>query len=463
MSATGHAVEHTGPMTDEPIAAQRAAGAVSARALVKAMSGGLGLNVVNTAAAVVTTIVLARAMELDAFGTYSWVVASVYLLSVPALLGVDRLLVRDVAVYLGRSAHGLARGLLRRSIQLVVATCTAICGAVILAALTLAPAADAAAAVALTIGVLALPALALAWVAQAALMGMHHVVAGQFAELLLRPVLLLAMVLVAVLVADGARIDAPFAAALFTSGAFVSAAVAFALLWRRMRALPPAAPAYESRRWLAAALSLVLLSGALFVNSQIGVVLLGVLDQPESAGLYAVAQRGALLVAFPLLALNAALAPTAARLWARAEVAQLQRLVTLGARGVLAASAPIAVVFILGGEPLLGLVFGAAFAAAAPALAILSLGQLVNAATGSVTTLLMMTGNQWRAGVGIAIGLALNLGLSVVLIPTLHAAGAAIAAATGLLVSNLIHVAMARRALGLDPTGLGLAPRRAVP
>ena len=438
----------------------RGSSTLSLRALVRAASGTFGLTVSNTAATVITTVVLARLMGLGAFGTYSWVVATVYLLTVPALLGVDRLLVREVAIYLGRGAHDLVRGLIRRSFQLVVGTCLAIGAAVILAVLLAGPTTDAATLAALSIGVLALPALALAWVAQYALMGMHRVVVGQIPELLLRPALLLVLVLLAGVVMK-APIDAPLAAALFTGSAAAAAVVGLLLLRRRISlSVPSHRPAYETRRWLGTALSLVTLGGALFVNSQVGTVMLGLLDSADSAGLYTVAQRGAMLVAFPLLALNAALAPTAARLWAGGQVHELQRLVTFGTRAVFAASIPIALAFVLIGSSLLNLVFGAAFVAAAAALAILSVGQLANTATGSVTTLLMMTGHQRRAGIGIVIALGLNVILCIVLIPSLHAAGAAIAAATGILVSNLIHTLMARSALGIDPTALGLSPRR---
>jgi O-antigen/teichoic acid export membrane protein len=169
-----------------------------------------------------------------------------------------------------------------------------------------------------------------------------------------------------------------------------------------------------------------------------------------------VAQRGAQLIAFPLLAVNVALAPTAARLWASRDVDVLQRLVTKSARGLLLLSLPLAISFIVFGGTLLGVVFGTPFIGAAGSLTILAVGQLANAATGSVATLLIMSGNQWRAGLGIIAGMVVNLVLSVVLIPSMHAEGAAIAASASLVLSNGIHVLLARRTLGIDSTALGL-------
>lgn len=459
MSAAAPAIVETDAVTGDPtIAVLLPARHSTVRALTRAATGSFGLNLVNTGAAVLTTVILARVMDLAAFGIYSWVVATIWLLTVPAVLGVDRLLVRDIAVYIGNASYGLVRGLLVRSAQLVLGMCLAIFGAIALAVWLSGGALGATTVAALAVGLVALPFLAYARVGQAALMGIHQVVLGQVPDLLLRPVSQLAFVLVIALI--GSRLDAPSAVALFTASAAASLVLAAALLRSRMGAvLQPSRPTYQTRRWVAAAFALVLLSGGLVINSQTGVVLLGLIDTPESAGLYSVAQRGALLVAFPLMAASSALAPIAARLWSAKDVGQLQRLVTFSARAVLLGSLPIALVFIVAGESLLGFVFGASFTAAATALSVLSLGQVANSSSGAVATLLIMTGNTWRAGMGIAAGIVVNIVLAVALIPTYHTVGAAIAAAASLVVSNLIHVVMARRSLGIDPTALGLPPR----
>jgi O-antigen/teichoic acid export membrane protein len=120
---------------------------------------------------------------------------------------------------------------------------------------------------------------------------------------------------------------------------------------------------------------------------------------------------------------------------------------------------PLALIFIFFGGAILAFCFGPTFAYGADALAILSVGQLFNAAAGSVATLLIMSGNQWRAGLGIIGGAVLNVLLALILIPTMHAQGAAIAAAVSLIVSNSIHVIIARRTLGIDTTAVGLPAR----
>jgi O-antigen/teichoic acid export membrane protein len=114
--------------------------------------------------------------------------------------------------------------------------------------------------------------------------------------------------------------------------------------------------------------------------------------------------------------------------------------------------------FVLLGGPILRLVFGADFGAADVALAVVSVGQLANVATGSVGVLLVMTGHQREAALGTAAGAVLNVGLAIALIPALGAIGAAVAAAASTIVSNVLLVVVVRRKLQLDATAAGLVP-----
>ena len=78
---------------------------------------------------------------------------------------------------------------------------------------------------------------------------------------------------------------------------------------------------------------------------------------------------------------------------------------------------------------------------------------------GPVATLLVMTGHERNAVVGIAVGAVLNIVIAVALIPSLDTAGAALAAAIGIAVSNVILVVISKRRLAIVPTAFGL-PRQ---
>jgi O-antigen/teichoic acid export membrane protein len=424
--------------------------------LARAAGGSFGLSVLNTAATLVTTVLLARLLGVTDYGVFAFVIATVTLLAVPAIVGFDRLLVRDVAVYSEQRNYALARGLVRRAAQLVLVISVSIALVSAVVAWFASGGEVSAALLAFWVGVAALPVLALLRVAQSALMGLGHVVLGQSGELLIRPVAFLVLLLVA-FVATGGVLDATAAIALHVLSLVVACAALIVLLRSRTPpSMTSASAQFRTRDWAMAALSLGFLSGAAIVNTQTGVVLLGALAGPESAGLYSVAQRGAVLVAFPLAAVGTAIAPMAARLWTSHEREHLQRLVTASARWALLGCLPIAAGFILFGQQILGFFFGSDFAAAAPALSILTVGQVVNTATGSASVLLVMTGNQRLAALGITFGAILNIGVTVLLIPSLDVDGAAIAATASLIVSNLLLVLLLRRTLRIDSTALGI-------
>ena len=122
--------------------------------------------------------------------------------------------------------------------------------------------------------------------------------------------------------------------------------------------------------------------------------MLGAIAGAEAAGVYRVATRGADVVVSVLAALNLALAPTFAQLYATGDMRRLERLASIGTRLGLIASLPVVVSFGVFGSWILGTIFGSDFARGSTALAILGAGQLANAAAGPVGLLLNMTGHE---------------------------------------------------------------------
>lgn len=430
-----------------------AAGAGAAGLLFRGAAGSLMLNVANTVLAVLASILLARVMGVAEYGTFAFVTATVLLLTVPSVLGFDRLVVRDVAVYTSRQSFDLVRGLMRQANLVVFVLATCLAAVVAYGAWLLSGAAITTPLVALWVGLLSLPLAALGRVSQASLMGLGRVVSAQSSELLLRPLLFLAL---AAGVALTFRLDAPTALWLQLLATAVGLLISLRLL---ARAMPSAArvarPAYRSREWTRSSLELALLSGAAVLSAQTGTFLLGALRSPDEAGLYAVATRGALLISFGLTAVNAALAPVTARMWAAGDVERLQRAVTLSARAIVAFALPVALLFMVFAGTVLEIGFGRDYVAGAPALTILSLGQLANSVLGSVGTLLIMTGHQRQAAAGIAAGAILNVALGALLIPVQGITGAAIAATVSIIAWNILLALFASRRLGVHPTAIG--------
>jgi O-antigen/teichoic acid export membrane protein len=114
-------------------------------------------------------------------------------------------------------------------------------------------------------------------------------------------------------------------------------------------------------------------------------------------------------------------------------------------------SIPIFLVISFAPQETLAAVFGAAYAHAWVALVVLSMGQIVNVGTGSVGTLLMMTGHQDSWMRLSASSLLLNVVLCILLIPRLGIVGGALSTAISLNLVYILAVFQTRRLLGVWP------------
>jgi len=445
-----------GAPSGSPSTASTEGGLVSA--LLRGAAGSLALNLLNTGMTFLATVVLARVLGVSGYGVFAFVVALGLVLAVPAVLGFDRLSIRDVAAYAARSSWRAMRGLVISANVVVLAISSLVAVGVV--GITVVTVSDPILRDSLLVGSVAIPLMAVSRVDQGVIMGLHHVVRGQAPDLALRPTVLLLMIVGAVALLP-AGVDPALAIALHVASLAIAAGATLVLLRRSWpREASSVAPSYETRAWFRSSLSLTLLSGVMIVNAQSGTVMSGLLRSQEDAGLFSVASRGAMLIAFGLGAVNATLQPTVARLWTLGRLEELQHLVTVSARAVLLFALPVSVIFILFSEPILTTAFGSGYAPAAPAFAILCAAQLLNAGIGSVGALLVMTGHQRDAAAGIATGAALNVALGLVLIPMAGVVGAAVAAAISIVTWNILLAVAAVRRLGIHSTALGRLPAR---
>lgn len=416
------------------------------------------LRVFDAGVTVLLTLVLARVMGAAGFGVFSYALAWAALLGVPAMLGLEQLLVRAVAAAEARRDPGSVRGIIDWSVRttLVVSIACAVLGGALVAFVIGIPAGGD---LAFWVGMALVPLTALVRAVASILRGLEHVIAGFLPELAVMPVLTL------ILVAGGVFVVGPAFDPVAGVGAHVLAAVAatIAALWL-LRAMVPghirsAQPVTHAREWLAAALPLLFISGAHVINRQTDVIMLGALAGVEAAGVYAVAARGVQLITFVTYAVGAPLAPRLAALHATGDTAGLQRVSTASARVVLGFSAPLVLFFIVFGAFLLGL-FGEEFTAGAPALTVLALGQLAAAAAGPAGILLLMTHHERAAAVGTAIAAVANVALNALLIPPYGLLGSAVATALATTLGGAIHIWMVHRRLGINSTALGRLARR---
>jgi O-antigen/teichoic acid export membrane protein len=420
--------------------------------LVLDTAGTAGLNVALVVLNFALVLLLSRLLGADGFGAYASAFAWASVLSVIAVLGLPALVIRHTAEYASAGALGLLHGLLRRTNQAVLLASTAT--VVVAAAIgwliyedtheLLYP---------FWVALALVPLIALTSLRQAAMQGLGRVVLGRVPETIVAPALAIVLVGIVVLASDwlsparaiGLQVAATLAA--FALGA-----------WLLRRTLPTgtsaARPEYDMRSWRRSGLALVSLNGVMAANAQLGTILLAALVTAADAGIFNVAVRASTLISFVMLAATYPLMPAVARLYAGGEVADIQRTVIRAGRGVLAFAVPVTLVLIVFAPWILGL-FGPEFEDGATALRILALGELAKVVLGFGGLVLVMTGHEADLARSVFVGAILNLGLTTALIPSLGVEGAALAAVVGLVVSNLLMAALARRRLGVWAPVLG--------
>lgn len=407
---------------------------------------------------VATQGVLARLLGVEGYGRYAYALTVAQLLAVPAVLGLDTAAVRFAAAFRVEERWGLLRGFLRFADLAALGFGAAIGAVAALAVWALAGRLDPGLAATLGVGCFALPPMALVAVRCGVLQGLRRVVLARLPDHLVRPLAVAGLSALVWALAGG--LSAPRAMAIYLLASLLAAGVAGLLIARQ---LPPAAAATERevrpREWLRVSAPLFLVSEMRFLLHQTDVLLVGALVGTAEAGIYAVAARISRLISFGLTASNSIAAPLISELHTRDDRPGLQRVVTLSSWAATLASLAFAAVLVLGGGWILG-AFGAEFRTGLAVLAVLSLGQLVNAATGPVGYLLNMTGHQDANARILGWITAANAALAYPAILAWGPLGAALVTSSLVAVKNLWTWWAVRRLLGVNSSVFAAAGAR---
>ena len=165
--------------------------------------------------------------------------------------------------------------------------------------------------------------------------------------------------------------------------------------------------------------------------------MLGAWADKTDVGLFAVAWRTAALISFALLAINTIAQPKFAALFARREMESLAAAARKVTLLMTVCAAPVFLVFFVAPRFVMS-IFGSEFSIGGSTLQILAFGQFFNVVSGSVGILLMMSGHEREYRNAQIVTAAVVLTLNTLLIPTYGAIGAAIGAASALIVQNIL-------------------------
>lgn len=174
-----------------------------------------------------------------------------------------------------------------------------------------------------------------------------------------------------------------------------------------------------------------------FFIGQTGVLLLGIFRTESEVGYYAVAVKLATLTAFVLQAVNSMTAPKFSELYHTNRMDELFHVAKKSTKLIFWTTAPILLILIVFGKPILSVLFGEDFIMAYPAMVFLVIGQFVNSISGSTGYFMNMTGHEKHFRNIIFFSALLNISLGLVLIPRFGLTGAAIAGMMSLCFWNI--------------------------
>lgn len=224
-------------------------------------------------------------------------------------------------------------------------------------------------------------------------------------------------------------------------------AVTAAVLIRRARpGLPALKGDFDTGVLVRTAVPLFWVALLALVMGIVDTAMLGILADSREVGIFGIAARVAALTSFGLHAVNMVVAPRFAALHSAGRTDEMERVARLAAAAASAVGLPVVLACVAFPTLVLAL-FGPGFVAGAPVLATLAVGHLVNALTGPVGYLLMMTGHERTMRNNMVATGALNIGLNAWLIPGMGALGAAIGTAVSLTVLNLASAVLVHRRL----------------
>jgi O-antigen/teichoic acid export membrane protein len=214
--------------------------------------------------------------------------------------------------------------------------------------------------------------------------------------------------------------------------------------------------ARADKAMLSYALPFMAVSLLSMMSHWLDVMMLGMLTDTATVGLYHPAARTAGLIRSVLLAFAGIAAPMIAELHTGRQNEEIGRIFKMVTRWIVTVVIPPATLFMLFPELVLS-VFGARFAAGgASALLLLTLASFLQASLGLSATVLAMTGHARLSLLNALFALGLQVALNFILIPKMGLNGAALATLLLFLMLSTLRLVEIRRLLKIHPFGNAL-------
>lgn len=423
--------------------------------LIRSLAGSAGVQAGGLVLTFLVGVQLARGLGVKSYGYYGMAMSVIAIATVLSGLGLPKLITREVAAVQARNDHGLLFHVLRWADRTCWRISAAVAVATVITAAILWRADSKVLAAAILFGAPMIALNSLASIRAGALRGLQHIVKAGIPNTIVRP-LVMSVALFAIFLA-GSRLQPATAMALNSVTALASLLLINHWLGKILpKERPPAASSEGG--WLASSIPMAVSDMIGTLQRQASVLVLGILTIPLQVGLFRVSTSTAAVLAVPITLVNVVFMPVVSKLHTERDRGRLKKLVTSTARTQLLGVFLLALPLLFAAAPLLGLVFGSRYEAAANATRILAAGMIISSVCGPNVALLNMTGHERRVTRAVLIALLVNLSLLVLGGAEWGSAGAAAAFAIGQLSCNILLLMDARRRLSLDTSVFGIHP-----
>ncbi len=423
-------------------------------ALARLISLSAILKISGILLGILSTLLYVKVLSLEDFGTFSFVMAAITILTIPTAMGVPEVLIRETArsVSVG-DVDRFYRLLVWARNSLTVTTGLVVIGLVVWRSF-INPG--------LSLGLLVLICSTLLVVAlnsirSSVLIGLNATIHGQVADGLIKPLFLILILLLAFWGQEKISPEAAvFVNLVSVSAGFIYGAVVLKKRLPSRSGFDPPKSATDTWLWSSSALPLGLISGMYLVSQQLDILVLGALSSKNEVAVYRIVSQMGMLAILGQQFVRLVVAPRFASFWHTSQIGELQAVARISSQVSLAVAIIVSATFVLAGEFLLGRVFGHEFESGYAPLLVLCLGQVVNASFGSTGNLLNMCGHERKSVFGLIVGVTANMVCAFLLVPKFGALGAAISTAVGLCVWNFLLWKAVREHIGVRPTAFGI-------
>jgi len=431
-------------------------GAAGAAGLV-----GIG-NIVGSILKYVSNFLIQYSLGPALYGLYTLSLSLINLISAVFSLGLDNAMVRYVAIYRGKKRANSLQGLLM--------FCTAVVGiAGILGALLLLfftptlvgfwshlkpgqanASKDTLAGMTPLLQMMApmIPLLGMQVVWFGGLRGFKAFKWRVIATSVLQPIVLIILLLVMFRLFRGIT---GVALVMLISTLFSTALYLYFLFYEYRRVATAEPEQYELREWVVFSTLNFLTNIVNTMLDSIDTILLASFGLSKVAiGQYGAAIKLGPIITMPLFSLNIIFAPVIAELHSKGERAKLEQMFKITTKWAITFSLPLFLIASLFSPYILGL-SGEGYISAWPLVIGFAIGNMLGAATGSVGSMLLMTGHNKLSFVNSLVAVVVNIGLGIWLTPLYGAMGTAVSTGLAVCVLNVMRLVQVAIVLKMQP------------